>query len=335
MLNLLNTRNVIIAKSGTEAIEARNEPLSRFIVFEDGNVIFVWHKHKTAWLREKYILCDEDKDRDFETSGFTAYRDFYKYCGREEVEKMKSALSPIPIWESFEQLHYANIEHSHQKIYKDIYEFDVNSSFTYGALKLPTEFDKLKEYMQLLYNVKKNAQTKLERSTYKNKQNYLIGYFARVKQLVRVRSEIIQHSNSNVKSRMFEIRKNGGSVYLSNTDSIVTDERGAEVMQKYIGKEIGQFKQSLKTDRLYYEGSNAYQIGGKVIWSGLKYFARRETDFFNNKVAKQYGNLIEGFDYISSQESGFNIGRVRAGEIKVEISNLIGERIGTKTFRIK
>ena len=86
---------------------------------------------------------------------------------------------------------------------------------------------------------------------------------------------------------MFEIRKNGGSVYLSNTDSIVTDERGAEVMQKYIGKEIGQFKQSLKTDRLYYEGSNAYQIGGKVIWSGLKYFARRETDFFNNKVAKQ------------------------------------------------
>ena len=335
MLNLLNTRNVIIAKNSRDVIEAKNEPLSRFIVLEDSNIIFVWHKERASWVREKYVMCDEDRDKDFDTSGFKAYREFYKYCGKEEVERMKNILSPIPMWESFEQLHYFNIDYSCQKINKNIYEFDANSSFTYGALQLPNGFDILKEYMYMLYEKKSNAVNKLDRSRYKNMQNYLIGYFAKIKQFIRVRSDIICKSNFNINIKMAEIQKNKGVVFLSNTDSIVTDDYGAEVMQKYIGTDVGQFKLSAKTDRLYYESSNAYQIGQKVVWSGLKYFARKETDIFNDRRAKQYGNLIEGFDYIKSQETGFSLCKVRAGEIRVEITNLIGEHIGTKTFKIK
>ena len=86
-----------------------------------------------------------EKLSDIETTGNKAYQSFYSYCGKEEIEKMKHILSPIPIWESFEQMHFANYEFSQQKIYKTIYEYDANSSFTFGALQLPDGFNLLKE----------------------------------------------------------------------------------------------------------------------------------------------------------------------------------------------
>ena len=50
---------------------------------------------------------------------------------------------------------------------------------------------------------------------------------------------------------MAEIVSHKGFVYLSNTDSIVTNEVGAEIMEKYKGDGVGQFKLSTLDDKLY------------------------------------------------------------------------------------
>ena len=334
MLNLPNVSNCAVVANMISVRQAMNEPLCRFIVFENSNAIFVWSKKFGKWHKSTYIIDGEYKDRDFEATGFKAYREFYRYCGQSEVEKMKNALSPIPMWESCEQMHYANIDYVNTKIYEEIYEFDANSSFTYGVTKLPRDFDKLKDYMYLLYNKKKTAENQLSRSYYKNMQNFLIGYFARIKQFVRVRSDIISNSNFNIKTRMAEILQQKGKVYLSNTDSIVTDKIGASVMQKYIGTDVGEFKLSTKTDKLYYRSSNAYQIGEKIVWSGMQYFARKDTDFFNDRIAKQTGKLVDSFDYYEKTKTGIKLCRVREGEIKVEVVNTLGELITIKKYKI-
>ena len=335
MFGLPDVKNYVVIKTPRELRAAKNITISRYIICEDGNVIFIWERSNGQWNKRKYVLFDEDRDRDFDTSGFTAYKQFYAYCGREEVERMKKILSPIPIWESQEQMHYANIDFVGEKIYQPIYEFDANSAFTYGTLQLPSGFDKLKEYMLYLYDKKSNAETKLQRSKYKNLQNYLIGYFARIKQLIRVRSDIILKSNLNIKTRMGEIVDAGGKVYLSNTDSIVTDSIGADIMQRHIGVGVGQFKLSSQTDRLFYQSSNSYQLGDKVVWSGVKYFAQKNTDFFQDKVAQQQGTLVDSFDYCISENKEYRLCRVREGEIKVTVTNTIGELLETKRYRIK
>lgn len=334
MFNIPDVRNVVVIKTPREFRAATKIISCRYIICEDGNVIFVWTRKGSEWVKNKYILFGEDRDRDFETSGFEAYRKFYSYCGVTEIERMKNALSPIPIWESQEQMHYANIDFVGQKLYQPIYEFDANSAFTYGTLKLPSDFDKLKEYMLMLYDKKKIAATKLERSRFKNLQNYLIGYFAKVKQLIRVRSDVILQSNLNIKKRMGDIVRAGGIVYLSNTDSIVTDDKGAEVMQEYIGDDVGEFKLEQKTDRLFYNSSNSYQLGNKVVWSGVKYFARKNTNIFEDKIAKQDGALIKEIDFYISEDDKYKICRITQGIIVVTVTNLIGELIDIKKYRI-
>ena len=153
--------------------------------------------------------------------------------------------------------------------------------------------------------------------------------------LIRVRSDIILQSNLNIKTRMGEIVDAGGNVYLSNTDSIVTDSIGADIMQRYIGVGVGQFKLSSQTDRLFYQSSNSYQLGDKVVWSGVKYFAQKNTDFFQDKIAQQQGNLVDSFDYCISENEEYRLCRVREGEIKVTVTNTIGELLETKRYRIK
>lgn len=336
MERLINARNYIVVKNQNELKLAKACDLCSFIIWEDKNCIYLYKRIEYGWTKTKFVQFGKPDEKDETITGRKAYQEFYSYCGKSEIEKMKSALSPIPIWESNEQLHYANLDYAGEKIYKNIYEFDANSAFTYGVLKLPEPFEALKEYMQKLYKLKEKSTNKITRSKYKNLQNYLIGYFARIKEFIRVRSEIIGNSNLNIELRMGEIYKNKGIAFLSNTDSIITDDYGAEVMQKYIGDGVGQFKLKQKADRLFYKSSNAYQIGDKVVYSGLPYFARKHTNFFEDKTARQYGNLIEGFDFKIdvSDESYYKICRVRCGEITVIVCNSIGEEIDRIYYRI-
>ena len=330
-------RNCIIAKSKKEVELAKTCDLCRYIILESGNVIYIWSRKNRSWYKEKYIAFGKDEEKDEETTGIKAYQAFYAYCGKDNVERMKNIYTPIPMWESYEQMHYANIEFIGEKMYKTIYEFDANSAFTYGVTRLPDGFEPLKEYMLLLYDKKKSATNSINRKTYKNLQNYLIGYFARVKNFVRVRSEIIHESNLNIQFKMSEIIKNGGNVYLSNTDSIVTDEKGADVMFKYVGDDVGLFKISKKVDRLCYKSPNVYQLGDKVVYSGVGYFARQNVDLFNDIEAVQKGTLIEPFDFDIeySEEDYKKICRVRYGEIKVTVTNLIGEKIDEIIYKLR
>lgn len=336
MKGLVDARNYIIIRSKKELELAKACDICRFIIMEDKNAIYIWTRQNYKWVKEKYVSFGNTKETDDTITGLKAYQQFYSYCGKEEVERMKHILSPIPIWDSFEQMHFANIDHIGEKIYKPIYEFDANSAFTYGTTKLPKGFEPLQEYMIKLYEHKRDAKNKITRSKFKNMQNYLIGYFARIKDFVRVRSEIIKESNINIKLRMSEIVKKGGDVYLSNTDSIVTDEKGAEVMQKYMGDDVGQFKLELVTDKLFYKSPNAYQLGEKVVYSGVSYFARQHTNFFEDKFAEQKGSLIKGVDFkidISSDEY-LKICRVEYGQITVIVTNVIGEEIERIYYRI-
>lgn len=327
----------IIAKSKRDIEEAKKASLCSHIIFELGNTIYLWDNFCGVWKDSKYVLIGDTKGIDTETTGVKAYQSFYNYCGKEEVDKMKTIFKPIPIWESYEQMHYHNEEYVGKKIYKTIYEFDANSAFTYGCLQLPKGFEKLKEYMTTLYNLKANTTNKITRSKYKNMQNYLIGYFARIKDFVSVRSEIIKNSNINIMSKMIEIEDSGGVVYLSNTDSIVTDDIGASVMGKYIGNKAGLFKLEHKTDKLCYLSSNAYQIGEKVVYSGIKYFARQHIDLFQDITAEQYGRLVEEDKVVIYEEDKniYKLCSIKYGCITVLQYNKIGELIGTFKYKME
>lgn len=326
---LSKARTYIIIKNPKELKQAQQNHLCMHIVYEANNCIYIWNRQYTKWFKIVYTMYGKLKELDFDTTGLKAYQSFYYYCGKEEVEKMKLILSPIDVWDSYEQMHYANIDFAGQKIYRDIYEFDANSSFTFGVFQLQKGFERLKEYYDYLYKQKENAKNQIIRQKYKNLQNYLIGYFARVKEFVALRSNIIFNSNMNIVSKMKEIKRNGGEVYLSNTDSIITDDIGNEIMQKYLGTKAGDFKLKTHTDRLFYNSSNSYQIGEKVVYSGVKYFARKYTDFFKELYAEQEGSLVNGydFDFEYEDEKYKNICRVKNGEIKVKVYNKIGELV--------
>lgn len=336
MLQLKNSRNYIVIKDRSELKNAQKVDICGYIILEDSNAIYIWTKLFGKWVKEKYVFFGKNKDKDDEVTGLKAYQSFYHYCGEQEVEKMKHIFKPIPMWESVEQMHFANIEFVNTKIYKNIYEFDANSAFTYGTLQLPKGFEKLKDYMTLLYDSKKNSQNQITRSKYKNMQNFLIGYFARIKEFIKTRSEIIRHSNENIQNKMVEIIKNKGNVYISNTDSIVTDEIGAEIMNKYLKDEVGYFKLSTKTDRLFYKSSNAYQLGEKIVYSGVKYFARKHTDFFKEEYAEQEGSLIKPFcfEIENSEEEYSKLCKVEYGKIEVTVYNKIGELINNYIYKI-
>lgn len=330
------SRNYIVIKDIDELKDAKKVDLCRHIIYEKSNSIYIWNLDRGKWVKQKYTYFGKNVEEDLETTGLKAYQEFYYYCGKEEVERMKKILRPIPIWESYEQMHYSNIEFSQVKMYKNIYVFDANSSFTYGATRLPSGFDKLIEYLLKLYDKKTEATNKITRSKYKNLQNYLIGYFARIKDFISTRSEIIRNSNTNIRTKMAEIISNKGSVYISNTDSIITDDYGADVMSKYLGSNVGQFKLEQKADRLYYKSANCYQVGDKLKYSGVKYFAKKHTDFFNEEYAEQSGSLIEEFDFMleTSEQSYNRLCCVRYGEIQVTIYNTIGEVINKVIYKI-
>lgn len=336
MISLTSSKNYIVVKNRKELELAKTCDICRYIIWEDNNIIYIWSKQFGKWVKEKYVAFGNDKAKDDETTGLQAYQSFYAYCGKEEIERMKHIFTPIPMWESYEQMHYANIDYLGEKIYQPIYEFDANSAFTYGTLQLPKGFELLKEYMVGLFEHKKTAQNKITRNKYKNLQNYLVGYFARIKDFVRVRSEIIRASNLNIQMRMAEIVSKKGSVYLSNTDSIVTNEIGAEIMEKYKGDGVGQFKLSTFTDRLYYKSPNAYQLGEKVVYSGVSYFARKHTDFFKERYAEQTGSLIKPFDFAieATNETYYKLCRVEYGEITVTVVNRIGEKLDTIIYKL-
>lgn len=335
-MKLLDYNNYAVVKSRAELKEAMRNKLCGNIIWEDGAVITLWVRHLTKWVEHRYVAFGSVQEEDTQTTGLIAYQEFYKYCGKEEVDKMKLILPPIDAWDANVQIHYDNIFYRNVPIIKNIYEFDANSSFTYGIFELPKGFEKLQEYAQMVYDKKRTAKTKIERSRYKNLQNFLIGYFNRVKGFVSTRSEIIGNSNDNIGDRMKEIQEKGGLVYISNTDSIVTDEIGADVMSKYLGDKAGQFKLEGTFDRLFYKSSNCYQLNDKVVWSGVKKFARENTDFFSGKIAEQYGNLVDSLDFIDVDdgENTVKLGRVKYGEITVEVFNLLGELIDKKHYKL-
>lgn len=333
---LFNSRLCIVIKAKNELANAKRNDLCRYIILEEGNIINLWTRVNLKWQYSKYAVDGEDKDYDNETTGLMAYKRFYSYCGKEEVERMKRVLRPISIWESYEQLHWCNIDYIKTPIYDDIYVFDANSAFTYGAMQLQSDFDILKEYLYSLYKVKEKTIDKLERSKYKNLQNYLIGYFARVSGFIRVRSDIILNSNLNIKRRMVEITDKGGKVYLSNTDSIVTDVIGAEILDKYKGTDVGQFKLEGTHKRLIYKSPNAYQLDNDITYSGMGYFARKEIDLFKGESAKQEGNLIveDKFMLDCSCDDYKRLCSIKLGEIVVTKTNAIGEVTKITRYRL-
>lgn len=336
MFEFLNSRIYILLKSIRDLDKAKKNSLCRYIIYEENNIMYVWERFGLKWVKKRYILYKDYVEKSIETKGIVAYQKFYNYCGKEEINKMKNKLPIIPKWDSYEQLHYSNYEFAQQKLYKPIYEYDVNSSFTYGAMQLPSDFNKLKDYMLDLYEKKKNATTKLDRSLYKNLQNYLVGYFAKIKEFVKLRSDIIFNSNFNVKAKMAEIVANKGTVYLSNTDSIITDEIGAEVLEKYRGNEIGQFKLEAKVDKLFYNSSNSYQIGNKVVYSGVKYFERINTDFFEGITATQTGDFLKDYDFICSAEEdeATELCKIKYEDVRVLVYNNLGELTDVKIYKV-
>lgn len=335
MIEFASVKNYIIVKNSKELQLAKQCNLCRFIIWERKAVIDVYKRDLRKWVKETYHFFNDDTVEDNETTGMIAYQSFYSYCGREEVERMKNILPLIETWESEEQIHYYNFDNANEKIYKDIYVFDANSSFTYGVMMLPNDFNILKEYMYKLYTKKSTAKDKLTRQKYKNLQNFLIGYFARIKNFVSLRSEIIKNSNKNIYSKMREITQAGGIVYISNTDSIVTDSVGAEIMQKYIGSDVGQFKLEKKVDRLFYQSSNSYQLGDKLVYSGVGYFARKNTDLFKEKYATQSGSLIESKEFIITENENYKkLCTVQYGKVIVRIENKLGELLATKVYKI-
>ena len=336
MLTLKSSKNYIVIKHIRELGEAKDCHTCCFIVFENANVITTWNRDGRNWKKERYTYFGQQAEKDDEITGFKSYQSFYAYCGKKEIERMKLILNPIPIWESYEQLHYANMEFAKEKIYKTIYEFDVNSSFSYGAQKLPDGFQLLKEYMKELFIEKENAKNKITRSKYKNLQNFLVGYFARIKEFVHVRSLIIEYSNRHIKEHIAKIMKQKGICYISNTDSIVTDEKGAEIMYPLINSELGGFKLANKVDKLCYHSCNAYQLGDKITYSGVKYFARKSTDLFKDEYGEQVGTLIKPINFVFNLENTeySKICEVRYGEIEVKVYNIIGELINTLIYKI-
>lgn len=334
-LCLPKSKNCIVIKSISELIEAKKCVLCMHIILERRNVITIWDRVLLGWDKKTYSFFGDYKEQDEETTGFMSYQLFYNYCGIEEIEKMKQLIKPIPLWESYEQMHYANIDYVGNNIYKDIFIYDVNSSFTFGALQLPFGFEKLKEYMLTLFEKKKNAKDTKTRSKYKNLQNYLIGYFARIKEFVSVRSEIINNSNNNIIQKMKEIINNDGVVYLSNTDSIVTDYKGSLIMNKYIGNNVGQFKLEQVSSKLKYYSPNCYQLDNKLVYSGVGYFAKKHTDLFNEEYAEQKGRLVEPYDFFIEEDEFFcKVCRVRYGSIIVSVYDKSGSLINNYEYRI-
>lgn len=338
MIKFSNSRNYIIVRDGKELEAAKNCDLCRYIIMEKGNVIHMWEFLDYKWRLRKYTVFDRTKETDDKTTGREAYQRFYKYCGKSEIERMKTLLKPIELWESHEQLSYCNLDYIGTKIEQDIYEFDVNSSFGYGATVLKEGFELLSQYMQELYIDRINAKTDFEKARFKNLMVYLVGCFARIKEFVALRSEIIKNSNDNVLDHILKIRKNGGTVYISNTDSIITDTKGAEVMLPIVSDRMGGFKLSTYTNRLYYRAAKIYQLGDKVKYSGVPYFARKHTDFFKGYDAEQKGRLIEGYDFIIDSKNSNSIYskvcRVRNGKIIVTIVNQLGEFIKQIEYRL-
>ena len=336
-MELSGTKTYAIVNDKKGLKQAMANKLCCHIIWEDGYTITVYDRDITGWKKTTYAFFGEKTENDEETTGRIAYQQFYSYAGRDNVERMKIILPHIDAWDSTEQMHYANVFCAGQKIYKPIYEFDANSAFTYGTMHLPDGFDVLKEYMYSLFESKRDAKTKLTRSKYKNLQNYLIGYFARVKGFISTRSEVIRNSNNNILDKMHEIKEHKGIVYLSNTDSIITDDYGADIMSKYLGTDAGQFKLVGQYSRLFYNSPNSYQLDDEVTWSGVKKFARDNTDFFEDKIATQTGSLIEGSEFVltSCEESNVKLCRVGYGEIEVTVCNKIGEVIDRKIYKIK
>lgn len=336
MIKLSNSRTYIIIDNLKELDSAKQCDLCMHIVYEHGNVIYMWDLKNLKWVKSRYTAFGEAKYKDDVTTGFEAYQLFYNYCGKEEIDRMKTILKPIECWESFEQMHFCNLEYCHTKIYENIFEFDVNSSFSYGATLLPDGFEPLKCYMRELYEKRRTTKNVQEKARLKNLMVYLVGYFSRIKGFVAVRSAIIDNSNQNIRKHIIKIRKNGGKVYLSNTDSIVTDEKGAEIMMPILGDGLGQFKLSKFTDRLYYRSPNSYQIGDKVVYSGVNYFARKHTDLFKNIDATAKGKLIEGYDFALNEtdEMYSRICRVKKGHIEVTVYNALKEVIDVVIYKL-
>lgn len=334
MQNLPKCRNYIIVKNKQELDEAMKSTLARFIVREYQDNIYIWVRTHGKWSRHIFCTAHDVDKNDFKTTGLEAYLRFYRYCGRDEVERMKQILPAIPKWESTEQLHYYNVEFAQEKIYKPIFVYDVNSAFTLGSLRLPEGFSSLKSYMLDLYEHKKTAETKVIRSKYKNLQNFLIGYFGRIKDFVSTRSEIIRNSNNNVYSKMIEINNNGGTVFLSNTDSIVTDEIGKSVMNKYVSDEVGSFKLEKVASKLCYRSSNAYQIDNNVTYSGVGYYAQFSVNMFEDIFANQTGSLLEGFNFSieNTIKEEQKLCEVKKSCINVVVKNVLGEIIATKKY---
>lgn len=331
-MKLPNTRNYIVIKDRKELADAMNDIYSRYIILEEANTISLWYWVIGGWRYKRYVFFSEDNKGSDDTTGLQSYMEFYKSVGKESVEKMKTIIPDIPMWESNEQLHYANIRYTNRVIKEDIFVLDCNSSFTYGIMCLDDDFIDLKKYMLSLYEKKKNAKNKDTRTKYKNLQNYLIGYFARVKGFVGLRSKIIENSNNNIISKMREINNAGGKVYLSNTDSIVTDTTGFMVMQKYISNDVGGFKIETRAKELYYSSSNCYQIDKKLVYSGVRYYARRHTDLIKGQTASQSGSLVKAYDLLIDGDSA--VGKVRPDKIVVNVFNKLGEQIDTVIYTI-
>lgn len=336
-MELFGTKTCAIVNNKADLRKAMSNKLCFHIIWEDGYTVTVYNRVIGDWEKTTYAFFGEKTENDDETTGRIAYQQFYAYAGKDNVERMKIILPHIDAWDSNEQMHYANLFCAGQKIYKPIYEFDANSAFTYGTMQLPKGFDTLKEYMYGLFEQKRDAKTKLTRNKYKNLQNYLVGYFARVKGFVSTRSEIIKGSNNNILDKMSEIKEHKGIVYLSNTDSIITDDYGADVMSKYLGSDVGQFKLVGEYSRLFYNSPNSYQLDDEVTWSGVKRFARDNTDFFSDKIATQDGSLIEGYEFSATtcEENNVKLCRVKYGEVEVTVCNKIGEVVDRKIYKIK
>ena len=75
-------------------------------------------------------------------------------------------------------------------------------------------------------------------------------------------------------------------------------------------------------------------IGDKIVYSGVQYFAKKHVDLFNEISATQEGSLIRGFNFVIDENKEYTkVCEVEYGEIIVKQYNFLGELINTFKYK--
>ena len=181
----------------------------------------------------------------------------------------------------------------------------------------------LLDFVEYEYARKKTS-TKEERDKHKLILNSLIGIMKYHNVFLRI--AVLEYARMYIESLKDE------NTIMQTVDSIVSLTPRPDLD---IGDNLGQFKLEQVANRLYYRSPNAYQLGDKIVYSGVQYFAKKHVDLFNEISATQEGSLIRGFNFVIDENKEYTkVCEVEYGEITVKQYNFLGELINTFKYKV-